>query len=404
MKRLFILLMISFLLTACLFPPPPAPQTGSDPSTESLPPANDQSSQNQNQASPTSEAESESQTHSDAPHTSDVDATHLEIGDGKYSTTPQVGYVFSCQTNYNGLGATGAPGNWINGDGTWNALMKAVVDGAVSWPHSFSISIQGDQRVLTGNGLPDHTTGNYPISPSDDAYTYDRNPNSISEQNITLTLPANPTIAAQPTCIGGDVGIMLSGVVLFNAFDALGRDAQVHEVQDECDGHPQQSGVYHYHALSDCLEDTQTGHSALMGYAFDGFGIYGYYDEDGTEITNVDLDECHGHVGVIEWDGQSVEMYHYHATREFPYTVGCFKGTPSVRSIGGQGQNQQPQQGEQNQNQGGQTGQQPPQEAIDACVGLSQGASCSVGNMTGTCTTPPNSSQLACVPAGGPPP
>ncbi|MBL8097722.1 MAG: hypothetical protein JNK81_00970 [Anaerolineales bacterium] len=97
-------------------------------------------------------------------------------------------------------------------------------------------------------------------------------------------------------------------------------------------------------------------------------------------------------------------MYHYHATREFPYTVGCFKGTPSVRSIGGQGQNQQPQQGEQNQNQGGQTGQQPPQEAITACVGLTQGASCSVGNMTGTCMTPPNSSQLACVPAGGPPP
>ncbi|MBL8051229.1 MAG: YHYH protein [Anaerolineales bacterium] len=405
MKRLFILLMISFLLTACLFPPPPAPQTGSDPSTESQPEANDQSSQNQNQPSTTSEAESESYTHSDAPHTSDVDATHLEIGDGKYSTTPQVGYVFSCQTNYNGQGATGAPGNWINGDGTWNALMKAVVDGSVSWPHSFSISIQGDGRVFTGNGLPDHTTGNYPISPSDDAYAYDRNPNSISEQNITLTLPANPTIAAQPTCVGGDVGIMLSGVVLFNAFDALGRDAQVHEVQDECDGHPQQAGVYHYHALSDCLEDTETGHSALMGYAFDGFGIYGYYDEDGTEITNEDLDECHGHVGVIEWDGQSVEMYHYHATREFPYTVGCFKGTPSVRSIGGQGQNQQPQQGEQNQNQGGgQTGQQPPQEAIDACVGLSQGASCSVGNMTGTCMTPPNSSQLACVPAGGPPP
>ncbi len=401
MKKIFGLLTISFLLTSCASPPSPPPVL--PPNT--FPPPQTDSSQPTQPTGDHTHTDEEPHSHSNAPHTSDVDATRLEIGDGKYSTTPQVGYVFSCQTNFSGQGAIGAPGAWINGDGTWNALMKAVVDGSVSWPHSFSISIQGDQRVLTGNGLPDHTTGNYPISPSDDAYTYDRNPNSISEQNITLTLPANPTIAAQPTCIGGEVGIMLSGVVLFNAFDALGRDAQVHEVQDECDGHPQISGVYHYHALSDCLPDNETGHSALMGYAFDGFGIYGYYDEDGKEVTNEDLDECHGHVGWVEWDGGMVEMYHYHATREFPYTVGCFKGVPAVRAaLGGQGQTEQPQQG--GQNQGGQTGQgqQPPQEAINACAGLSQGASCSVGNMTGTCMIPPNTSQLACVPAGGPPP
>jgi hypothetical protein len=403
MKKIMALLTISFLLTACLLPPPPVPQTGSDSSTESQPQANDQTSQNQQPAS----TEAENHTHSDAPHTSDVDLTRLTLGDGKYSTSAQAGYVYSCQTTFNGRGATGT-GNWMNGDGTWNAMMKAVVDGSVSWPHSFAITIQGDQRIFTGNGLPDHTTGNYPISSSDDAYAVDRNPNSISEQNVTLTLPANPTIAAQANCVGGEVGIMLSGVVLFNAFDAEGRDAVANEVQDSCDGHPQVEGVYHYHSLSDCIEDTSTGHSALVGYAFDGFGIYGYYGEDGAELTNADLDECHGHTHAIEWDGQVVDMYHYHATHEFPYTVGCFKGTPSVRSIGQGGQGQQPQQGGQNQGgqpqQGGQTGQQPPQEAIDACLGLLQGASCSVGNMTGTCMTPPNTSQLACVPAGGPPP
>ena len=54
----------------------------------------------------------------------------------------------------------------------------------------------------------------------------------------------------------------------------------------------------------------------------------------------------------------------------------------------------------------GQQGQ-PPQEAIAACTGLSQGASCSIntpnGTVSGTCGTPPNSTQLACIPAGGPP-
>lgn len=52
-------------------------------------------------------------------------------------------------------------------------------------------------------------------------------------------------------------------------------------------------------------------------------------------------------------------------------------------------------------------GQQPPQEAITACSGLSSGSSCSIntpnGTVTGTCGTPPNATQLACMPAGGPP-
>ena len=53
-------------------------------------------------------------------------------------------------------------------------------------------------------------------------------------------------------------------------------------------------------------------------------------------------------------------------------------------------------------------GQQPPQEAYDACVGLSEGAACTVltpnGSLSGTCSLPPSnaSTQLACAPIGGP--
>lgn len=390
----FSMFVIVCLLLASCAPPPPQGQ----------PPANQQDVAQSSatelvpQSSPVNSAVSS--VNGNTPHTSDVDLTRLQVGDGKYSTNPQVGYVFSCQTQFNGGGASGT-GVWMNGDGTWDATKKAVVDGSVTWLHSFNVSLQGDQRVFTGNDLPDHPTGVFPVSSSDDAYAVDRNPNSIREQSVTLTLPANPIVAAQPNCVGGEVGIMLSGVVIFNAFDAEGRDAPAHEVQDACDGHPQQSGFYHYHSLSDCLEDTATGHSVLMGYAFDGFGIYGYYGEDGSEVTNADLDECHGHIHMTDWDGQLVEMYHYHATHEFPYVVGCFHGTPSVRTLSGEGGQDQ---GGQTQPGGQQGGGQIPQEAITACVGLSQGAACSVGPTTGTCQIPPNTTQLACVPAGGPPP
>ena len=64
---------------------------------------------------------------------SSVDTTHLPLGDGKISTSPKVGYVFSCQTQFNGGGASHS-GNWINGDGTFDLSKKPTVDGSVTWP------------------------------------------------------------------------------------------------------------------------------------------------------------------------------------------------------------------------------------------------------------------------------
>ena len=45
-----------------------------------------------------------------------------------------------------------------------------------------------------------------------------------------------------------------------------------------------------------------------------------------TRPTNADLDQCHGRVSTISLDGAAVEMYHYSATREFPYFIGCYAG------------------------------------------------------------------------------
>jgi hypothetical protein len=86
-------------------------------------------------------------------------------------------------------------------------------------------------------------------------------------------------------------------------------------------------GVYHYHSLSSCIYDAPSGHSSLLGYAFDGFGLYGTRGEDGGQLTNAALDECNGHPHAITWEGRSVVMYHYHATAAYPYTLGCFRGT-----------------------------------------------------------------------------
>jgi hypothetical protein len=68
----------------------------------------------------------------------------------------------------------------------------------------------------------------------------------------------------------------------------------------------------------------------ILGYALDGFGIYGPRGDGGKLLTNNDLDACHGHMGIIDWDGNLQYMYHYHLNTEFPYGPGCFRGLPAL--------------------------------------------------------------------------
>ncbi len=260
-----------------------------------------------------------------------VDPTAIPLGDGKLSTTPQTGNVDTCTTNLKSGGAQHA-GSWINSaNNTWNSKTKVNVEGAVTWPAAnHTEKVSGTTRAITTNDLPKgFTTGIFPIARSDPAYQYDRNPNSIGTQALTYELPFNPTAAAAPHCVGlGPIGVLNNGVALFNALDAGGRDAVAHETQDSCNGHPDGDDMYHYHDVPICLRNEAKGESTLAGYALDGYGIYVERDSKGNLPTNADLDECHGRTSQVLWNGKKTNIYHYDATLEYPYTVGCYHGTP----------------------------------------------------------------------------
>ena len=248
--------------------------------------------------------------------------TALPLGDGKSITTgARRGYLFLCRPQTGGPGpATDGP--WIHGN-TYDLTAKYTVDGNVDWPTAtFFAKVKKGKLRLSGNGLPKHNTGTFPISASDDAYQVDRNPNSIRAQTLAKVLSAEPKRNRKPTCTGGEVGVMKSGAALFNAIDAQGKDAVAHEVQDTCSGHPQMSGVYHYHGLPACIGFGSTKkHSKLIGWALDGFPIYGPYGDGGDYLSNSELDVCHG-------TSDKKRGFHYVANYEFPYTVGCYRGTP----------------------------------------------------------------------------
>lgn len=322
-----------------------------------------------------------------------LDPHMLPLGDGKVSTGPVRGSVYSCRSQFRGGGAVHA-GGWIHGS-TWDATKKIWVQGDVEWPDAvLTVAMSNGERRIRGNGLPvNHTTGIFPIQPTDPAYQIDRNPNHIEAQQIAFSLPLLPTLAAAPSCVPmGMIGIALNGVAFFSALDDSGRDAVAHEVQDRCDGHPQMTGEYHYHGPTPCIPGAGA-ENTLIGYALDGFGIYSMYDEHGKELTNADLDECHGRVSKILWDGEEVSMYHYVLTREYPYTVGCFRGTP-VSMAGRAGGGSPPGNGRGRM-------RQPPAEAIAACTGLSSGSKCQFISprgdaISGMCRSPAGG--LACVP------
>ena len=243
------------------------------------------------------------------------------------------GRVFVCDAmayqQTNGPGGSGGP--WIDtANATFDFTARPVEQGRVYWDNArFSVNVSGDQRVFKGNGLPlGAPTGTYPLPKSDPASQYDDNPNAISAQDISFSLPLAPAIdPAGPHCTYKRVGITLDGIQLHGPIDSHGRDEIAYQLQDVCTGDPQPGGGYHHHVLSECMPHIHDN-NALVGYALDGFGIFSPFDANGNELTSADLDECHGTTSPIPWNGTTATLYHYVLTRDFPYTVACFRGKP----------------------------------------------------------------------------
>ena len=217
---------------------------------------------------------------------------------------------------------------------------------------SFRTTSTSTTRRFQGNGIPSMPTGIFPVRRNDPAYPYyspavvqspwntaDKIP--VTPYQLDITVPLNPTYNNTPQCINLQktliVGVSLYGDTFHhNIATSTGTNA-VDPVTalplDLIFGHPY-STQYHRHAYIWKIqkETASNQHSSLIGYALDGFGMYGPKGENGVLLTNQQLDVCHGHIHNITWDGQTRYMYHYHANNEFPYAPACYRGTPTYPS------------------------------------------------------------------------
>ena len=185
-------------------------------------------------------------------------------------------------------------GSWIqNTTGATGHSTDTTINNAVS---SMLANVQQVRYTSTDVYINSTSIPSYDIGP------FPGDPNVPADQHSLLRIPRNPTLAANNsnTAVGGGpVGLLVNGVHFFNAQDAdtynnLGiwhQNAAVVEASsfDAGNGHPQQQGDYHVHQqptlLSSALGDNGTHVSPILGYAFDGFPVYGpymYANPDGT--------------------------------------------------------------------------------------------------------------------------
>ena len=188
--------------------------------------------------------------------------------------------------------------------------------------------------IIESQGYPNHPTAIFPNS---------GNPNSILVQNFRFRFPLQPEKSERITRLPmGPIGMALNGVVFFNPFEQGGMNAVAGYSEvwlDSCCGHPQQTGVYHYHKYPVCVKspfrDDGQQHSPIIGFAFDGFPVYGPWEgpqQLAKELTGeTALDVCNGH-------SDPQRGYHYHVTPgRFPYVLGGYHGVVETSNLRGPG-------------------------------------------------------------------
>lgn len=200
------------------------------------------------------------------------------------------------------------------------------------------ITFTDKHLVMQSKNLPNHPVAVFP----DRQRFLDGNPNVIKEQRNTWYLPLDPqpnpqrgaamTMQNKTGLPMGPIGVAMNGVVFFNPFDHIEEEDAVWRI-DRCCGHPGPRSNYHYHKYPVCVNtpwaDDGTAHSPLIGFAFDGFPVYGPYEAAGIlakDSKDNALNEYNLHT-------DETRGPHYHVTPgKFPHIIGGYWGAAEPKN------------------------------------------------------------------------
>jgi arylsulfatase A-like enzyme len=239
-----------------------------------------------------------------------------------------------------------------------------------SFSGSLQIEVGGDSCTFVTNAIPNHNL-------NDGSASF---PNAVAAQSDQYTVTASPLFAVSttPLSLTMDDAILLNGVkvdiLAAGCFGVGNGRVGCNDPQqpwrydpmfaangfrvDSHNAHTQSDGTYHYHGAPNALfEDNPSAPSPVVGFAADGFPIFGSYFDDGTGVRKAvssyrlkaasrpdsegnpggvpdgsfrddyeyvaglgDLDECNG----MMVNG----VYGYYMIDAYPWVLSCFKGTP----------------------------------------------------------------------------
>ncbi|MDP6849781.1 MAG: YHYH protein [Planctomycetota bacterium] len=225
----------------------------------------------------------------------------------------------------------------LNLDGTKGHSNNSAVHNVVS-------NIEAD--ILRERYTPAHVFVEAEGVPSHEVGPWPGNPNMIAARGWTWRIPRNPapaTLYNYETPLG-QIGTMINGVPMYNTKDGRSylfrgvweQDAIWFEgaTMDVGLGHPQNAGDYHYHShpvkLAQQVGQNGVDHSPILGFAFDGYPLYGPYgfsNPDGTGgVRRMESGYAHRNMTQRHTlpDGTQLSQYYWGPDVSASYPLGCY--------------------------------------------------------------------------------
>lgn len=215
------------------------------------------------------------------------------------------------------------PIDFAAGQTRCDAIISSVVD--AGFADQVDVSCANGQAILVSNTYPGHPLMTGIVGSNEQV--------PVPADSYAAQVPLNPVLGDTPKTRDAALGVAVNGVPIYDytgGGEMTLEDLKHHQEQhdtletkqlDECGGHAGRGDDYHYHVKPKCMiaQMANAGDDAIIGWAHDGYPIYGDNNPDGTTIAPGTLGVCNG-------QPDPLFGYRYHTSQDAPYIVQCLMG------------------------------------------------------------------------------